>query len=235
MVGRAALPLRSALLGALVLSAGCHYVKRDDFQAEIASVRQDMASGDQQVASQVTALESKVDSRMQTLEQQLRTFEEQFSALGARVDRVEGSLRVHTPVSFGFNESTLQTDQTQVLDALAGVLKEYYPTALITVEGFTDPKGSRAYNLKLGQARADEVRTYLINTAGLSPDQVRAVSYGEDTSRLIFPGASGPGEEGRQNRRAVIVIDDPQAGTAPRAVTEDATQSTTTTATETIG
>ena len=123
MVGRAALPLRSALLGALVLSAGCHYVKRDDFQAEIASVRQDMASGDQQVASQVTALESKVDSRMQTLEQQLRTFEEQFSALGARVDRVEGSLRVHTPVSFGFDESTLQTDQTQVLDALAGVLK----------------------------------------------------------------------------------------------------------------
>ena len=227
---RPPLPLRSVLLGALVLSAGCHYVKRDDFNAEIASVRQDMVAGDEQVAGQVTALEARMDSRMQALEQGLRGFEEQFSALGARVDRIEGSLRVHTPVTFGFNESSLDGEQVASLDRLASVLKEYYPNALLTVEGFTDPAGSRAYNMKLGQKRADEVRAYLISNAGLSPDQVRAVSYGEDTARLIFPGARGPGAEGQENRRAVIVIDDPVNGGAQRAVTDsqDATQATTT-------
>jgi peptidoglycan-associated lipoprotein len=103
-----------------------------------------------------------------------------------------------------------------VLGRLAEVLREYYPEALVTVEGFTDPAGSRAYNLQLGQKRAEEVRAYLIGAGGLSPDQVKAVSYGEDTARLILPGASGPGDLGRENRRAVIVIDHSDASAAQR-------------------
>ena len=216
---RSPLPLRSVLLGALVLTAGCHYVKEDDFEGEVARIRQEMASGDQRVAGQVSALEARVaaaDSRMQALEQGLRELEDEF---GARVDRIEGSLRVQAPVHFGFNEATLESDELPVLERLASVLKEYYPDAVLTVEGFTDPAGSRAYNLQLGQKRADRVRTYLITTGGLAPDQVRAVSYGEETDRLIVPGAAGPGDEGRENRRAVIVIDHPEAGGARRAVT----------------
>jgi peptidoglycan-associated lipoprotein len=165
----------------------------------------------------VSALEARTDQRFQALEQSLRTMEDEF---GARVDRIEGSLRVHTPVSFGFDDASLGAEEVTVLDRIASVLREYYPEAVVTVEGFTDPAGSRAYNQRLGQRRADEVRSYLVTTGGLSPDQVRAVSYGEDTSRLILPGAAGPGDAGRENRRAVIVIDDPSAGRAPRAVTE---------------
>ena len=216
---RTPLPLRSVLLGALVLTAGCHYVKRDDFNAEMARLRQDMAAADQRVAaqagSQVSALDAKTDSRMQALEQGLHQFEDEF---GARVDRIEGALRVQAPVHFGFDDTTLQPEELPVLERLAGVLKEYYPNALLTVEGFTDPAGSRAYNQKLGQKRAEEVRSYLITTGGLSPDQVRAVSYGETRDRLLVP-AAGPGDAGRENRRAVIVIEDPDAGTARRAVT----------------
>jgi peptidoglycan-associated lipoprotein len=192
-------------------------VKRDDFDTEIARVRQEMANGDQRVAgqasSQVSALEARMDARFQTLEQSLRTMEDEF---GMRVDRLEGSLRVHTPLHFGFNESTLESDEVPVLGRLAEVLREYYPEALVTVEGFTDPAGSRAYNLQLGQKRAEEVRAYLIAAGGLSPAQVKAVSYGEDTARLILPGASGPGDLGRENRRAVIVIDHSDAGAAQR-------------------
>jgi peptidoglycan-associated lipoprotein len=216
---RSPLPLRSVLVGALVLAAGCHYVKRADFDTEIARVRQDMANGDQRVAGQasaeVNALEARIDSRFRTLEQNLRAMEDEF---GARIDRIQGSLRVHTPLHFGFNESTLEADEVPVLGRLAEVLKEYYPEALITVEGFTDPAGSRAYNLQLGQKRAEEVRSYLISSGGLSPDQVKAVSYGEDSGRLILPGAQGPGDLGRENRRAVIVIDHSDSG-ATRRVT----------------
>ena len=220
---RSPLPLRSVLLGALVLSTGCHYVKRDDFDSELARVRQEMTTGDQRVAGQasaeVRALEARMDARFQTLEQSLRTMEDEF---GAQIDRIQGSLRVHAPVHFGFDESGLGSDEVPVLDRLAQVLKEHYPEALITVEGFTDPAGSRAYNQRLGQKRADEVRNYLVTTGGLSPDQVKAVSYGEDTARLVLPGASGR-DAGRENRRAVIVIDDPMAGRANRAVTEQTT------------
>jgi peptidoglycan-associated lipoprotein len=213
---RSPLPLRSVLLGALLLTAGCHYVKRDDFDTELARVRQEMANGDQRVAGQVTALEARVDAqeaRFLTLEQNLRTMEDEF---GARVDRIEGQLRVHTPVHFGFNEATLESDEVPVLGRLAEVLREYYPEALITVEGFTDPAGSRAYNMRLGQQRAEEVRSYLITSGGLAPDQVKAVSYGEDTSRLVLPGAAGPGDLGRENRRAVIVIDHSDASATQR-------------------
>ena len=213
---RPPLPLRSVLLGAVLLTAGCHYVKRDDFDTEMALVRQEMANGDQRVAGQVSALESRVDAqeaRFLQLEQNLRTMEDEF---GARVDRIEGQLRVHTPVHFGFNESTLESDEVPVLGRLAEVLREYYPEALITVEGFTDPAGSRAYNMRLGQQRAEEVRSYLVTSGGLSPDQVKAVSYGEDTARLILRGAAGPGDLGRENRRAVIVIDHSDASATQR-------------------
>jgi peptidoglycan-associated lipoprotein len=212
------LSLRTVLLGALVLSGGCHYVKRGDFDTEVARIRQDMANGDQRVAGQVSALDAKMDARMRTLEQGLRDFEDEF---GARVDRIEGSLRVQAPIHFEFDDASIESDQLPVLERLASVLKEYYPDALVTVEGFTDPAGSRAYNLKLGQKRAEQVREWLVTAGGLSAAQVRAVSYGEESARVIVPGANGPGEVGRENRRAVIVIDHPDAGAARRAVTED--------------
>jgi peptidoglycan-associated lipoprotein len=219
--GRPPILLRGLLTGALVLSAGCHYVKRSDFDTELARVRQDMAAGDQRVATesarQINAVDAKLDARMSALEQGLKQFENDF---GARVDRIEGSLRVQAPVHFGFDQSTIETDQRVVLDRLASVLKQYYPDALVTVEGFTDPAGSRAYNQKLGKRRADEVRSYLVQNGGLAPEQVRTVSYGEEADRLISPGAKGPGEVGQENRRAVIVIDHPEAGKSRRSMTQ---------------
>ena len=88
------------------------------------------------------------------------------------------------------------------------------------MEGFADPAGSTAYNLRLGKLRAEEVRSYLISRGGLSEQQVRAVSYGEEVDRQVVPGAAGPGEAGRENRRAVIVIDHPDVDDVARMVTE---------------
>jgi peptidoglycan-associated lipoprotein len=87
------------------------------------------------------------------------------------------------------------------------VIKEYYPGALITVEGFTDPAGSARYNLRLGQRRADAVKEYLATAGGFASDSVKAVSYGEVRNRQVVPGAKGPGEEGIENRRVSLVVD----------------------------
>ncbi len=88
-----------------------------------------------------------------------------------------------------------------MLERLAAVMTEHYPDSLITVEGFTDSAGPVAYNLVLGKARADAVRTFLVERGSLRGDRVRTVSYGEAEDRQVNPGACGPGENGMTNRR----------------------------------
>jgi peptidoglycan-associated lipoprotein len=201
------LTARTALLGALFVSAGCHYVKQDSFDSELARIRNEMQAGDAQTTAQVSALDAKTDQRMRALETNLRSLEQDF---GARIERIEGSLRISTPITYEFNKSDLEPTETPVLERMTSILREKYPDALVTVEGFTDPAGSKAYNMKLGMRRAESVRAYMVS-AGMPQEQVRAVSYGESEDRLVTKRAQGPGDIGRENRRAVIVIDMPGA------------------------
>jgi peptidoglycan-associated lipoprotein len=209
-----------AALGLVLVSSGC--VRRSTFNREMAAVRTDMTTmqqtlrqeiqtGDQEVDRRLSSRIDAVEGRMLALERELASLEQEF---GARVERMEQAIRVHTPIHFGFDESTVTSDQTAALERLSSVLREYYPQAVLTVEGFTDPAGSSAYNLRLGQARADEVRNWLLTQGWLQENQIRAVSYGEDTKRLIRPGEQGP-DAGRENRRVVIVIDHPNAWSVP--------------------
>ncbi|MEM9624137.1 MAG: OmpA family protein, partial [Pseudomonadota bacterium] len=56
-----------------------------------------------------------------------------------------------------------------------------------------------------GLRRANAVRSFLVETGGLHPERVRAVSYGEDSSRMLEPGAWG--DAGAANRRVSLVVD----------------------------
>ena len=212
----------AAVLGlTLVGSSGC-LVKRSTFRREMAAVRtemttmqsglrQEIQTGDQQLESRLSSRIDAVEGRMLNLERNLASLEQEF---GARVERMEQAIRVHTSIQFDFDESAISADQTPQLERLSSVLREYYPQAILTVEGFTDPAGSASYNLRLGQARAEEVRSFLLTQGWLQDTQIRAVSYGEDTKRLIRPGQQGP-DAGRENRRVTIVIDHPNGWTAP--------------------
>jgi len=73
------------------------------------------------------------------------------------------------------------------------------PSKRVTIEGHTDERGGREYNLALGQRRAEAVQKSL-SLLGVSPEQMEAVSFGEER-----PAAQGSGEEAwAQNRRAEI-------------------------------
>ncbi|WP_454831788.1 OmpA family protein [Pseudoxanthomonas wuyuanensis] len=100
-----------------------------------------------------------------------------------------------------------------LLGDFARVIRSSHTDALITVEGFTDPAGSTAFNKPLGQRRAEAIRDYLVSNGGLAAQQVRAVSYGEDSNRQVRPGAVGA--EGHDNRRVALVVD--YAGPASNA------------------
>jgi len=98
-------------------------------------------------------------------------------------------------VTFATNSADLTPEARTVLDGIA-VKAETNPTLRVEVAGHTDNKGSRDYNLKLSQKRAESVRDYLISK-GVAGDRMAAKGYGPDQ-----PVASNDTEEGRaQNRR----------------------------------
>jgi peptidoglycan-associated lipoprotein len=194
--------------GVLLGLAGCApKVKRDEFNNEVARLREEMQTGDKQVASRVDSVERAVadhSRRLDALEQELQAFRSEYKV---SIEKVQGMLRFDVPVHFEFDSSELRENDRPVLDRFATVVKQYYPGALVTVEGFTDPAGSTAYNLRLGQRRADAVKEYLATAGGFTADSLKAVSYGKAKNRQVVPGAHGPGQTGEENRRVTLVVD----------------------------
>ena len=205
----------AAVVGLVGLTAGCAHVTPKDMNASLASMRADLENeikaGDAKTSSDLSGRMDTLEGRVSALEQDLKSLHDQFNVT---VQRMQGQLRFDVPVYFGFDSTAVNADGKAVLDKFAQVIQQYYPQSMITVEGFTDPAGSAAYNMRLGQRRADAVVAYLSGSANLGKSQLRAVSYGENTKRLLDK-AHGPGQAGWQNRRVVMVVDD--AGQTPAA------------------
>jgi peptidoglycan-associated lipoprotein len=200
----AAIGLTSMVLGL----AGCAAkVKQEDFNTEMTRLREEIQTGDRQLAARIDSTNGTVadqSRRLDALEQELQAFRSEYAV---SIEKVRGMLKFNVPVHFDFGSSALRDADRPVLDKFAEVVKEYYPGALVTVEGFTDPAGSAAYNRHLGQRRAAAVEEYLATAGGFTADQVKAVSYGEARNRQVVPGAKGPGQGGMENRRVALVID----------------------------
>jgi len=197
------------VLGAVAvvgLSACAPKVTRTDFESEVAKIRDEMQTGDRQLGTRIDS----IDSRIGALEQQLQAFRSEYDV---SIEQMKGAMKFNVPVHFEFGSADLREADRPVLDRFAGVVKEHYPNATITVEGFADPAGSMAFNQRLGQRRAEAVTSYLSTNGALDATYLRAVSYGEARNRQIVPGAQGPGEAGVENRRVALVIDY-AAGTA---------------------
>ncbi len=207
---------------ALVATAGCATVKQDEFRAEMDRVRTEMAEGDANVEGRLNGRVDGLETTMMEFENRMNALETDLRALGAEMDatvqRLEASLRFTAPVHFGFDAAEVDPAGRETLQRFAAVVSEHYPNAVLTVEGFTDPAGSEAYNLRLGQRRADAVKAILVNDARLNGEHIRSVSYGEDTRRLVQPGAYGPGAKGAANRRVVLVIEHADAAAAAAIV-----------------
>ncbi|TLS66018.1 peptidoglycan-associated lipoprotein Pal [Mariprofundus erugo] len=102
-------------------------------------------------------------------------------------------------VYFAFDSSALDAAGKATLDAYAAWLNANN-SASITIEGNCDERGSREYNLALGQRRADSVRDYLAGQ-GVMAARIDTVSFGEER-----PVCKGSGEAcWAQNRRGDIV------------------------------
>jgi peptidoglycan-associated lipoprotein len=104
------------------------------------------------------------------------------------------------PVYFETDSSDIDDAGRAVLNTNAGVLKKY-ATWAVTIEGHCDERGTKEYNLALGERRAVAARTYLISL-GLDANRLKIVSYGSE-----FPFDPGHDEPAwHKNRRAHFVI-----------------------------
>lgn len=117
---------------------------------------------------------------------------------GSQIDADGGPKGVGRVVYFDFDSFVVKPEEQGLVDANARFIKAD-PSRKVTVEGHTDERGGREYNLALGQKRAEAVRRSL-NLLGVSDSQIEAVSFGEEK-----PAATGTGEDAfSQNRRAEI-------------------------------
>jgi peptidoglycan-associated lipoprotein len=81
-------------------------------------------------------------------------------------------------VYFDYDTAEIRPDATQLLRSHAGYIYRT-PGASVTLEGHTDERGTREYNLALGDRRADAVQRFLV-AEGVPSDRLRRLSYGEE-------------------------------------------------------
>jgi len=103
-------------------------------------------------------------------------------------------------VFFAFDSSVLSLNAQEALDTQVEWLRKHDNVNVI-VQGYCDERGTREYNLALGEKRAAAVRDYLIDH-GIAADRISTISYGKER-----PAVLGNNEAAwAQNRRAVTVV-----------------------------
>ena len=94
----------------------------------------------------------------------------------------------------------LSPQRPETLDGQAAWLDQY-ANALVTIEGHADERGTREYNLALGDRRANAVHNYLV-ALDIPPSRILTISYGEER-----PSDPGHDEQAwTENRRAVTTV-----------------------------
>ena len=117
---------------------------------------------------------------------------------GHPLDDPTGELAART-IYFELDSSEVMETERVAIQAHARYLSEH-PGAQLTLEGHADERGSREYNIALGEQRAEAVRR-LMTLLGAASQQIRTISYGEER-----PASAGHDESAwRLNRRVEVV------------------------------
>ncbi len=167
-----------SLLLVLVLAAGCSSTPKDT-----ASISTDssLTAGDK--APMVDPLD--------------QALMEGSAAPGTQQDLV---VNVGDRIFFGYDKYDLTAEARAMIEKQAQWLKQY-PHLNISVEGHCDERGTREYNLALGERRAAAVKTYM-TALGVDAVRVQTISYGKER-----PAVMGSDETSwSQNRRGVVVV-----------------------------
>jgi peptidoglycan-associated lipoprotein len=103
-------------------------------------------------------------------------------------------------VFFAFDRADITPEARETLTRQADWLRRY-PNVTVTIEGHCDERGTREYNLALGERRAQAAKNVLV-ASGIPASRISTISYGKER-----PAVVGSTEEAyAQNRRAVTTV-----------------------------
>jgi peptidoglycan-associated lipoprotein len=149
---------------------------------------QKIVTGSAASSSGSASASSSVDKKKSLFAQAKQTASDKLIAVGDRV-------------LFDYDSAKLDSSAKIMLDAQSRFLRANTDLNFI-VEGHCDERGTREYNLALGEQRATAVRDYLV-IQGIDPDRIKVISYGKEKPAVV--GSNGMAWS--KNRRAVTVID----------------------------
>ena len=166
-----------SLLAVLVLVAGCSSTPKD--------------TGSLATDSGLTAAENVPAAEMPVVDTV------QGPAPGTQQDLV---VNVGDRVFFGYDRYDLTAEARATIEKQAMWLKKY-PNLNISIEGHCDERGTREYNLALGEKRAMTVKNYMV-ALGIESGRIQTISYGKER-----PAVAGSDETAwAQNRRGVVIV-----------------------------
>lgn len=157
------------------------------------------------VAACETAPEESADSGSSGTQTTSSTTSTQAPAAPATNQITPGSVKdflvnVGDRIFFDFDRSDIRGDQVATLEKQAAWLKQF-PGVTVVIEGHADERGTREYNLALGERRANSHKDYLISL-GVNPNRIETISYGKER-----PAVLGSNDAAwSQNRRGVVVL-----------------------------
>ncbi|MGH7664847.1 MAG: PorV/PorQ family protein [Gemmatimonadaceae bacterium] len=150
------------------------------------------------------AVRQAVEQQLQQLRPLLDSLRSQQVEITRESDLVA---RYVVPVHFAFDSAVVREEDIDVLGQIADVIRQVYPNALVTIEGFADPAGTDAYNIDLSRRRAEAVKRVMVERFNLPERQFKTVGYGEQDIRQVVPGARRDDPGALSNRRVVFTID----------------------------
>ncbi len=176
------------IFAALLLVAACATTPEESAES--------MGSGDSAESMDSGVMEESVEPMDSESMESMAEPEERGPVPGSDEDFYSLGDRVF----FDFDRFNLQAAARRVLERQADWLNTYANVS-ITIEGHADERGTREYNLALGERRANAAKNYLVSL-GVDPGRISTISYGKER-----PDALGSNEAAwSQNRRSVSVI-----------------------------
>jgi peptidoglycan-associated lipoprotein len=157
-----------------------------------------------EAARQAELEKQKAMDRQKQMEEERLAAEraEQLKAEAMERDMMMAKNRfISENVYFDFDNATLDYQAQELLKQKAMWLRDF-PEANVVIEGHCDERGTNAYNLALGERRAESAKAFLVNL-GISDARLTTISYGEEK-----PLDMGQNEESwAKNRRAAFVLE----------------------------
>lgn len=150
--------------------------------------------------TETTPVNPQITDAVTQLQAQAVELESRIVELEKTVDEYTRLRNIETArVHFKF-DSVEVIDGSDLVAEVAAFMKDY-PSYVVTIEGHTDERGTREYNLYLGEKRASFAKSELVKL-GIDANRIKTVSYGKER-----PQAIGSGEMSwKQNRRVVFVL-----------------------------